>query len=545
MLHSISIRNFIIIDKLDLEFDSNLCIITGQTGAGKSILLKALLFCLNYIRVDEPLRLGENHCTVTTIFSMDDEIRSILLEKDIIILDELTIKRTQTSTHKKFFINDQVVTAKTINEIAKFLFELHGQNSHTLLLDESYHINILDEYGNLSHLLDKLNRSYKDINTLEQELNDNLKNQEKIKKDVEFIKFSIEELKKVNIKSGEEEHLANIRKQLQNQDKNNKLVEELISCIQDSNINKSIIRATKILSKLSADELQIERINTLLDNISINLNELEDIISSTFLNNQYLYHLDEVEERLFMIRSLTRKYNMPSDELCNFLQAQENKILKLELSDENIIKIQADIEKIKQEYNIIASELSHKRKEVASSLENLMHDQLSALHMEKVDFKIEITTDDQKFTTLGIDKAIFTASTNPGMPHRSIASIASGGELARFMLALRAILTTKRNTKLIIFDEVDTGVSGIVAESIGNSLKELSNVMQVLVITHHVQVASKATQHLFVSKNQEKNNTTVAVKILNKEERTKVLASMISGNIVTENSINAVKDLLS
>ncbi len=548
MLQSLSIKNFILIDELEIEFDEGLCAITGETGAGKSILLDAILFSLGDKFSDNAIKQGCDYCSVTSIFTIDSDLEQFLQQFNIEYNSELLIKRIQKSgNRKKFLINDQVVTHNILQQIADYLFELHGQNSHTSLLSPSHHLNILDEYADLIKLKAELSKQFNILQKITKEFSDITKKKDLIEQEIDYLTFVIDELKIMAIQMGEEEKLIAIRRNLQNRDKEIQAMRDILSSLENPEINKSINNAQRIISRNLQQNEEFSSISQNLDDCSNSLEEalikLQNIINQL---DKSEYNLDEIEGRLFKIRDIARKYNVSCDKIPEFFDdsSQKLEILKNKISNLKIINTNRTIEYNK--YFELAELLSQKRAVSAKNLEIAMQKELDQLKMEKAIFKVEIMPKGHSiYHSDGIDNIRFVASTNPGMKLAPIDKIASGGELSRFMLALKTCLFDKLSKSTIIFDEIDTGIGGIVADKVGDRLKKLSSLTQVIVITHQPQVAGKANQHILVNKLQCDQTTKITVKNLDLEERQSELARMISGKSITEAGLVAAKELLS
>lgn len=549
MLRSLSISNFILIDELNLEFQSGLCVITGETGAGKSILLKALLFCLNVKSSYDPIKHGTNSCSVTVVFIVQEDsllnnIKQILVPLQIECHNELIIKRTQTfDNRKKFFINDQIVTSKTAAMVSCLLFELYGQNSHTSLLDASSHLAILDDYGSLTDLRKIVSYEYHKLCHIKSSIYEISGKKQDIDREIEYLKFVVNELSIINIQENEEEHLGDLRRELQKRDKELQLYLDLLSQLETSEIHQIISRTQRIITRTNSENQYLLNIHKQLDEAANNIEEakqqLKDIISNLSDNK---YNIEEVEERLFAIKGLVRKYEVSSDQFSNFLASSKQRLDKLQQTIINSDKLHEELRIQEKKFLDLAKLLSEKRAKAALKLETNMLQELALLEMDKALFKVELS-DRQVANITGIDEIRFTASTNPGAPFAAIDKIASGGELSRFMLALKSIFVDKSEVPLVIFDEIDTGVSGVAADSIGSRLKQLAKASQVIVITHQSQVAAKADQHILVSKRQSSEHTSISAHVLTEQEAIQAIARMISGKEITENSINAAKDL--
>ncbi|WP_040257057.1 DNA repair protein RecN [Rickettsia hoogstraalii] len=545
MFHSLSVKNFILIDELEIEFNKGLCVITGETGAGKSILLDAILFCLGYKTSNNIIKRGKDYAVVNIIFSLNEEIKNFLIQNFIEPEELLLVKCLQKAEGRKnFFINNQIVNKAIMQQLATYLFELHGQNNNISLLEANTQRDILDSYGNLLDFRAELSKCYQTWQNTRKEIAEITLKQNSIEQEIDYLSFATEELTKLNIQIGEEEKLANIRKDLQNKDKDLQLIKDILEQINTPEINTSINRAEKLLAR-QQDNKRFEAIATSLEEAYNNLEEARQELSNLLdsFNNYEEYNLEETEERLFLIKAISRKYNVPADELGVFLDKslEQLGILKNKIANSNELKTQEVL--LQKKYYELASDLSAKRLIAAKHLEESLHQELKQLKMAKAIFEIEIEARKEP-TAGGNDDIMFKASTNPGTAAEAINKIASGGELSRFMLALKTSLFDKMVKPAIIFDEIDVGIGGEVADKVGERLKKLSSVTQVIVITHQPQVAGKADLHIKIEKTQLEKETKVTVKALNLAERQEELARMISGKTITEASLKAAKELL-
>ncbi|MCC8418382.1 MAG: DNA repair protein RecN [Rickettsia endosymbiont of Glossina mortisans submortisans] len=544
MFHSLSVKNFILINELEIEFNKGLCVITGETGAGKSILLDAILFCLGYKTSNNIIKRGKDYAVVNIIFSLNEEIKNFLIQNFIEPEELLLVKCLQKAEGRKnFFINNQIVNKAIMQQLATYLFELHGQNNNISLLEANTQRDILDSYGNLLGFRAELSKCYQTWQNTWKEIAEITLKQNSIEQEIDYLSFATEELTKLNIQISEEEKLANIRKDLQNKDKDLQLIKDILEQINNPEINISINRAEKLLAR-QQDNKRFEAIATSLEEAYNNLEEARQELSNLLDSfNHEEYNLEETEERLFLIKAISRKYNVPADELGVFLDKslEQLGILKNKIANSNELKAQEVL--LQKKYYELAIDLSSKRLAAAKHLEESLHQELKQLKMAKAIFEIEIIAGKEP-TAGGNDDIVFKASTNPGTAAEAINKIASGGELSRFMLALKTSLFDKMVKPSIIFDEIDVGIGGEVADKVGERLKKLSSVTQVIVITHQPQVAGKADLHIKIEKTQLEKETKVTVKALNLAERQEELARMISGKTITEASLKAAKELL-
>jgi len=508
MLQNLSIQDFLLIEKLDLDFEDGFCVLTGQTGAGKSILLDAILFALGSKASGEVVRANQEKAVVVLTFARVEQAAEYLSEYDINLDpdDDIIIKRIQYANgRRKFLLNDNLVTQRLASDLFDYLLEIHGQHNHTLLLKNSSHLEILDQSAGNIQFKKEVMGLYKLWQELHSELLTAAAEKEAIIKEIDYLSHMCHELR---------------------------ALEQIIAKAQ-RNISKS-------------DNVEIySNVNISLEEIYNKVEEAKSALNNILHSFDLSEHsLPEIEDRIYAIRSIARKHGCAVSELGNFMQQSSQRLIALEQKIKNSAELNDKVLTVKQEYLHKAQLLSENRRIAARKLEKKTTDELSMLDMKKALFAIEINSEEKNAGINGIDEVRFLASTNPGMPKAPIDKIASGGELSRFMLAFRTALFDKTTKKTIIFDEVDVGVSGSVADSVGERLKTLSTVAQVIVITHQPQVAGKANQHILVEKTQTIANTSVTARSLDLEERPRELARMISGKEITANSLAAAKELM-
>jgi DNA repair protein RecN (Recombination protein N) len=439
MLQNLFIQDFLLIEKLDLDFEEGLCVITGQTGAGKSILLDAILFALGSKSGTEVIRTNQEKATVTITFSALNQVTEYLAEYDIKldIDDNLIIKRIQyAGGRKKFFINDNVVTQKIVSDLFDYLLEIHGQHNHTSLLNPSSHLEILDQSANNSLLKKEVSDLYKLWQELHNEILTINLEKETITKEIDYLSHIYKEFKELDLKEGEEGELAEIKKHLQTRDKEINLIESILNDIEKSNIEQIIAKAQKNINKSTNIDIY-DKTNIHLEEIYNTIEETKSalihILHSLDLSN---YSLPEIEDRLYAIRSISRKHGCLANDLNFFMENNQKKLIMLELKLKNSSDLHHKMLKIKQEYLDKAKLLSQTRQIAAKNLEKKTIMELVMLDMKKAVFSIEIRSDEKIAGIKGIDEVRFLASTNPGMPKAPIDKIASGGELSMFMLGL-------------------------------------------------------------------------------------------------------------
>lgn len=553
MLSELTINNVVLIDKLDLEFKSGLSVLTGETGAGKSILLDSLGLVLGNRAEVSQIRQGTEKLSVTAVFEGEgkkEEVSEFLKEYEIETDGELVIKRTLDKNGKgKIFINDQLISAKLLKEIGKFLVEIHGQYDNQGLLNPANHKSILDAYGNYKDLKQTVKRCWQEYKQAEKARQEAEANIAQAKEDEDNLRHWVEELERIGTYSGEEEELSQKRLELMNAEK---LIDNLKAAYSSLNGNIDIVSALRQAQTAMEKANQIvagkyDAIVEILEQSRINAeeaqNEIEEATNNINLNQN---ELDKIEERIYALRSIARKHQVSVEELPEVLEKFKQRLNNLEMGEDGLQNLRQKEEQARLSYKEQAKELSSQRKATALVLDGKVMAELAPLKMEKAKFITQIEEQKpEEWSEDGIDKIQFTVSTNPNSPQGPLNKIASGGELARFMLALKVNLAQTSNVSTMIFDEVDAGVGGATAKAVGERLARLAKDVQVLVVTHSPQVAASGNHHYKVEKNTQQNVTTTQVRELNGIERQEEIARMLAGETVTQEARAAAKVLLS
>lgn len=554
MLSRLSVRDVVLIEKLDLDFAGGLCVFTGETGAGKSILLDSLALATG-ARSDAALvRRGCKQLSVTAEFSLPDghEVFKVLDEHEIEHgSDEpLVLRRIVTADGKsKAFVNDQSVSAGLLRKIGDLLIEIHGQFATHGLLNPATHKSVLDAYGGLQGRLDACRAAYKNWRAKAEERQKAEERLQKAKDEEDFLRHSVDELVQFAPQPGEDEELSQRRSLMMNSEK---LIEGLNTArdaLFDRSVDKSLRQAERALESLSRlIEGRFEPIIEALDRAVTELNEagnmLEEECRKVELDPR---EQEQVEERLFALRALARKHQTTPDELPGLLSEYQRQLASLDKGAEDLIRLTKEEESCRIAYEDAAKVLSAARKEAAKKLDAAVMKELPPLKLGKASFlSIVEELPQTEWNADGIDKVQFAATTNPGQPAGAINKIASGGELARFMLALKVNLAQAEGIPTLIFDEVDTGIGGATATAVGERLERLAGEdCQVLAITHSPQVASFGAHHFKVSKAEDETGRTLtAVCELTGDARREEIARMLSGASITEASRAAADELL-
>lgn len=548
MLNSLYISNIVLIEKLNLQFGKGLNIMTGETGAGKSILLDAMSLALGARSDTGLIRSGTDMASVTAEFDyINDSIKQILDENGIDYTDVLILRRTLSVDGKsRAWINDIPVSIKTLKQIGDELVEIHGQFENHSLLDASTHLTSLDEYARvyIPEFTDHQNKTksaYADLHNVQKKLKQLTEILEKSESERDFLEHNVSELRKLSPQVGEEEELSTLRAKYMDAEKNTGILNDAVLVLKNNgnSLDEQICSVAHILERIKTDPNPYsEQIDKLYDAASV----IAEISEQIHPENINVDDIDSVEERLFAIRAAARKHRCSADELSTKLAEMENQLNAIDNSDVELKKCRADVEKYSKIFNENATKLSALRKNAADNLRKQILKELPDLKLGSADFMVNIEQTEPSLN--GTDNIVFTIKTNPGTPFAPLHKIASGGELSRFMLALRVVLNNPNNKKTLVFDELDTGISGATASAVGEKLNALAQNEQLLVITHSAQVAGYADKHFKISKQSNQDSTTTTVNEIVDDDRINEIARIISGAKITPESIATAKTLI-
>jgi DNA repair protein RecN (Recombination protein N) len=558
MLLSLSIKDLVLIDTLHLEVGPGLCVLTGETGAGKSILLDALGLALG-MRGDVSLvRQGADQAIVSAEFCIKDNptITQMLMEhglaeQDSSSLSTLVFRRIlsvsgNSSGRSRAFVNDQMVSVGLLRLLGEKLLEIHGQFDR--LLDPNSYRTLLDEFAQAIPVRDRVRKSYvewREAYNRWQEAEQNLLN---LQQNEELLKQQVQELKKLNILPDEEESLLQEREGLAHIGKLSESIRDCTAHLQGSSIESAMHSAIKSLQrvqglgdgKVDAAITALEKANVEIVEANAQIQELAEQLANL------PQRLQEIDERLYVLRSSARKYGVVGNDLSELLQKRMDELASLDHAADNLAGLQKATMNARQAYYDHAKELHNLRQDSAQILEQAAMAELPSLMLPQAQFKVQISElPEAQWGEAGIDKADFLVAMNKGQDFDSLSKTASGGELARFMLVLKVVLASRSSIPTIIFDEIDTGVGGAVAAAIGERLAKLASQVQVLAITHSPQLAAYANTHLLVFKEDQGSRMRTSVKCLSSQERQDELARMLSGSEVTVEAQAAALRLLS
>lgn len=547
----LNIKNFALIENLSIDFSEGLHIFTGETGAGKSILIDAISYLLGAKFSRDNIRYGENKIVVEGVFPIEKkETMDILKENDIDFDDNLIIYRETFQNGKSIIkVNGKSIIASLLKRITSTLINIHGQHENQNLLQENMHIEYLDYFGEKQYknVLIEYQDLYKKYLDVEEELNRlNLKLGKNDNK-LEFLRFQLEEIINANLTPDEEEDLENRFNALNNSEKIITTLSNVINQLEyEEDGHKSMLHSIQYIIKDLKGISKYVDVNSIIDgfdeffySVREYNNSLKDILENTNFDQA---ELEKINLRLYDINILKKKYG---DTIEDILEFKDN----IEKEYEELVNLDELIESIKKKKRDLYDELVKKantlhkcRVDVAESLDKKIMDELSFIGMEKAIFKVEVVLG--KLNSRGMDDVAFLISANPGEPLKKLEKVASGGELSRIMLALKTIFINKDDIPSVIFDEIDTGVSGRIAESIGEKLYSLSKGHQVFCVTHLPQIASFSDVHFHIKKEIVEDKTFTKVLKLNEEEKILEIARMISGEKITEAALNNSKEII-
>lgn len=548
MLTGLTISNIVLIEKLNLEFGAGLNILTGETGAGKSILMDALALALG-ARSDAGLvRHGCTNASVIAEFdNASPKLQSLLVENGIEYDGTLILRRTLSSDGKsRAWVNDTPVSIKTLKQIGDELVEIHGQFANHTLLNPSSHRDALDVFGaaynpEYSSLLCRVRETYNAYHAAQYRLNELQKMLEKSANERDFLEHNVNELRSLNVLVGEEDELAEKRTNMMNAEKDSAILSDAIAALnpRGESVYENIYTAANILLRIKTDpNPYAEQIDALYSAAQI-LSDAEEKLSPTEIDT---ISLDEIEERLFAIRAAARKHRVPADELPKKLEQMTEQLNAIENSDVELKKLTAEMIETEKEFQSAATELTGARISAGEQLRTKILAELPDLKLGNADFMVART--DTAASANGCDDIVFMIKTNPGMPFAPLHRAASGGELARLMLAMRVVLANGGGAHTFVFDEIDTGISGATASAVGQRLNRLARLFQTLVITHSAQVAGFADKHFKIAKYSSNSTTTTTVSEITGDDRINEIARIISGAEITPESLATARTLI-
>lgn len=547
MLRHLYIRDMLIIDRLELAFQPGLNVLTGETGAGKSILLDSLGFVLGWRGRADLVRAGAEQGEVVAAFDLPEghPAFGVLEEAGIPASDELILRRINTPEGRKTaWVNDRRVSGEVLRALSEALVELHGQQDDKGLLDPKNHRLMLDEYGNLEGLRDKVTVAWRTKAAASKALATAEKQLAEMRKEEEFLRHAVEELSKLAPEPGEEAELDIKRRQMQAAEKMREDVAKAISALGLNGAEGAMSDAGRWLDGVVEHaEGRLEMPMAALERALVELGEAQAGVAAFAERLEFNpAELEMTEERLFALRGLARKHNILADDLAGLADTLSARLSSLDGGEAEIIELTRARDAADAAYAETADELTTARAKAAQKLDKAMGAELAPLKMDRAVF--ETLREEAPAGPDGVDNVTFTVATNPGAPSGPLNRIASGGELSRFLLALKVCLTSDAAGLTMIFDEIDRGVGGATADAVGRRLSDLAAGGQVLVVTHSPQVAALGAHHWRVAKSVEKGVTYSRVAALSEAERVDEVARMVAGDTITDAAREAARELL-
>ena len=550
MLSVLKIRNIAIIENAEIEFNKGFNVLTGETGAGKSIILDSINAVLGFRTSRELIRTGETEAEVTALFSfVGEKTTEKLCELGLPLNDDnsLLITRTITADKNICRVNNSLTSVSALREIGTTLISIHGQQDNRELLDNETHIGYLDAVAENNELLENYKTTYKELCEISSQIKSLMTDEAEKARQIDILSFQIDELTKAEITVGEWEELKNKRTEIQNIEKISegfKMAESALSGGDGfTGAVELVSGATKALSQVSAFSKTAEELSTKLNDIYYELSDIADSLRFNDGESEYTRNdLELIEERLDLLYRLSKKYGATEEEMLGFLTKAEEKLSSLTSSEENLEVLKEKRQFVLEKAQKQAEKLSLLRKETAKKFEENVMEELRFLDMPNVEFNVQFL--EVELCENGIDSVEFLISANVGEPPKPIAKIASGGELSRIMLALKNVLSDKDKIGTMIFDEVDTGVSGRAATKVAQKLKEVSCGKQVICVTHLAQLAVLADNHYLIEKSAKDGKTYTNVTPLDFEGRKYEIARITGGGEITETQLKNAEEML-
>lgn len=559
MLRELHIKNVAIIEETSVEFNEGFQALTGETGAGKSILIDSINMALGGRSNRELIRTGADFASVELAFEADnDETLKNLSDLGIGCEDGvITVnRRIQTDGKSKCYINGRLTPLNVVREVGALLITIHGQNDNQSILSPKMHIKFVDEYGGNYSVLEEYRKQYQKVRGIKTEIAALESDEREKEKLIELLTFQTEEIQAAKLKSGEEEELEERRSFLQNTEQISESAEGAYFALygsEDGSGGGACDGVSAALRQLEAVKDIVPKFSELYDTLSSVMADMDDAMHELrgFADTvEYdRDELDNIESRLSLIFNLKRKYGSTVDEIIEYGEKSLERLEAISQSDEKRAELKAKLAKETEALDKLASALTETRTKSAVKLQECIMNELADLDMQKMRFSAEITRlteadGSTRYTSDGCDNVEFLISPNPGEALKPLAKIASGGEMSRIMLAVKSVLSDTDNIDTMIFDEIDTGVSGRAAQKIAEKMSDLADGRQILCITHLAQIAAMADSQYLIEKHSDEGKTSTTVKCVEGEMRTRELARIIGGVKVTELTLNAANEML-
>lgn len=553
MLTQLTINNFAIVRHLNLELSEGMSVITGETGAGKSIAIDALGLCLGYRSESSMIRNGADKADITATFQMQPNSPAYLWLKEHELLDEenshecILRRMINLEGRSKAFVNNRPLPISQLRELGQYLIHLNGQHAPQLLLKSEYQLELVDNYAGIHNLLGKMQEQYNKWRKLHQQVKNFRQQCKENEARKQLLQYQVDELDEFDIKEGEFEEMEETHTRLSNSEELTEMSQSVLDLLSDDNLNADslIYNAIRYLEDLvdvdTSYQSSLDMLNEALIQVQEASSEVRALADSIEQDPELLAELDE---RISRAMSLAKKHYVSPNELWQHHSVLQDELQKLVDFEDNEDQLIADEKKAYRECVALAEQIYQERVSAAQKLAEQVTSQIKALSMENSEFYIDIQHDVKKLTPNGADFVEFNLRSNLGQNAQPLAKIASGGELSRISLAVQVLTANKLSTPTIIFDEVDVGISGIAATTVGRLLRQLGNKCQVLCVTHLPQVASHGHQHFNVQKYVKDNQTETQMSLLSERERVNALARLLGGSKITDAVLANAQEML-
>ncbi|OQM77359.1 DNA repair protein RecN [Manganibacter manganicus] len=550
MLSRLSIRDIVLIERLDIDFSTGLSVLTGETGAGKSILLDALSLALGARGDASLVRHGAAQGQVTAVFDVprNHPARALLAENAIDENDDIILRRVQNADGRtRVFVNDQPSSVTLMRDIGRLLVEIHGQHDERALVDPGAHRDLLDAFGAHQSAASAVGEAWRHWRGCENELSRHRARVEAAAREADYLRASVAELVRIDPQPGEESDLAETRTAMMRAEK----IATEIRDAQDvlSGPSSPLPQLAGLLRRLQRKVNEapglLDEVITSLDEAMLSLDAAQESVEAALRDTEYdPQRLEKAEERLFALRAVARKHNVAVDDLAQLRDTMAADLADLDAGEERLAGLEKQARAAREAYDVCAAHLSELREAAAAGIVRAVMAELPALKLERAEFLVEMASEPDNRMEEGIDRIEFWVRTNPGTRAGPMMKVASGGELSRFLLALKVALADRGSAPTLVFDEIDTGVGGAVADAIGQRLARLARRVQVLSVTHAPQVAARANTHFLISKSGGADKVATSVAEMDKAARQEEIARMLAGATITDEARAAAERLL-
>lgn len=550
MLESLKVKNLALIENCEIEFTKGLNILTGETGAGKSILLGSVNLALGARAEGDVIRSGADEALVELVFSSSQRTDAILKELDLPTDDVVLITRKITPSKSIYKINGETVISKQVKELASALIDIHGQHEHQSLLNTSRQLKMLDAFAkdDTESLLTDVAKAAKDYKETVEKLDEAKTLSEGRDREISLLEYELKEIEEADLKLGEDAEAEAEYKRLSSAEKLKESVSEALNLISDGNAGDAGSLLSRAIGALEKAASLDESAGALKDILTQAESLFGDFSLEAYKYCENLEYdpeeFDRLEKRLDTINSLKARFGRTIEDVLKYRDEKSEELERLKNLDEYLSKLTADAASKKAEYVSLAAKLSEVRKNSAKVFEKELIKTLEGLNFSQVRFEVAISSDKERIASNGFDDIEFMISTNPGEPVKPVKNVASGGELSRIMLGIKTILAGVDDIDSLIFDEIDTGISGITAREVGKRLKELSAKHQVIAITHLAQIAALSDTHFVIEKNVEGGKTKTEISRMDDDQRLKELARLLGGDENSKAALDNARELI-